>query len=1272
MSNNFPFKLYQVKSKAPQQAFVYMGKPFKDSVGSDSFYPHMVNKKCEDLYLFTTLVGSKNIQFTPSKLIPPLAEGNPKVITDPFIHIDSRWYHFRYPGREDDIPENLPPNDFIKTYTKKTDGDYIVEWRKLTSDGSVLIKGSTFSTVLWNGSKYISDAAAGYDEGPTHTSTINDDLIYLKTRHFIEVIRNTIKSNSLSIIYKKYIDECKWKSTFLMKRFRGSYCINVVDNSNKAIQVGLKNTPTCNCGCVTCWELIDDSIIERYSRIKTLDNESEYDSSKVSLTSKWEEYKAALTEDAEGIEMTWLEQFEYNWLDNVCYNRYQQFPIVVKDEKTVEVKFKRYSDRQNRFYGISPKTSTREHHAMPPVKTSDDIPHIYSYKNTHSLHHPPFTFGTSQYDRYATRKTKFITMGRIDDGKERVVVPPGVIFRSYKAIPGVLSLYELDVPYRRPDEYHFAVDNYGNILGYKNLPYPGLLQVEHPVESCNLNPAAPDEVKGTIVKDAWQCYFDNDKAGFCDESRLDAIHKHRIDNKFFVVSKTLNPEDHDELKSCEQVSTSGWNMISDLQSNRKSHASVSTSLGVVVVGGFDIPTEILISCEVMDTFGNWSYIDSLSERRYGHTASMVTDTSGGEYIFVAGGYNEENGVLKTCELYNVSTGTWQALPNMIMPRIGHTSIFIPSTNSLYVIGGYNGFTSSNCPDKEKNYLNTVEVFDISLGTWNLLGNTLSSAKAYHTSTLLPDDTILVYGGYTGNGLATKYDIINGIYVSSFSMSYGRRDHTATSLPSGDVVIAGGFNQSGALAACEMFLYGSNFVTSIGSMNYARGNHAAVYAGGLVKVTGGYNLINVLSSTENYDYGTDIWSADANLNVARYKHTSVTDISGNNVYVIDGYADSIINEIENVSGGGTHTYVNIHHCPIWIDKDIFCSYLATENPKKFQGNSYGNDCTAMSCTPSGSPETSSSSSSTYIPSSSSSSSSDTNTTVIVIDDPLTPEVPTVTTENSSSSSIIETDIPRPSVVYEDDLQTKNTVHGFVDENTDGIYTFTVPNGVNRIKVMVWGAGAGGGGYAHIDVTNEDREHSLTKASGGGGGGGAHVRMMKDVLPSTTYTFTIGKGGKTGQSVVVDGKANSSGTITWYDGDGNTIAEPSSINGANGENGGNSSFGGTLVAYGGKAGIGATVQRGTGIAGRGGWGSSGGLTPSVKSGNIYKGINGKDGEFIHEGPKGPALFGGASGFAESASGGSCAIQGAGHGGDGQRTNSLAAVTVDGQDGRVRIEW
>lgn len=168
---------------------------------------------------------------------------------------------------------------------------------------------------------------------------------------------------------------------------------------------------------------------------------------------------------------------------------------------------------------------------------------------------------------------------------------------------------------------------------------------------------------------------------------------------------------------------------------------------------------------------------------------------------------------------------------------------------------------------------------------------------------------------------------------------------------------------------------------------------------------------------------------------------------------------------------------------------------------------------------------------------------------------------------------------------------------------GSYTFTVPAGVNKIMVEVWGGG-GGGGLASTSVSNP--------ALGGGGGG--YAKEIFTVSAGTPYTVTVGAGGVSGTSIANAGSGGTSSfgsliTATGGTGGWSVGVTPfqwgiggtsSALFNVSGKNSGYSNNGGD--SFGGSGGMGATngLAASSGIA-PGGGGAGGHGTTGYTSGS-----------------------------------------------------------------------
>ena len=113
-------------------------------------------------------------------------------------------------------------------------------------------------------------------------------------------------------------------------------------------------------------------------------------------------------------------------------------------------------------------------------------------------------------------------------------------------------------------------------------------------------------------------------------------------------------------------------------------------------------------------------------------------------------------------------------------------------------------------DSEKGiYLNSAELYNPSTNTWTATIGSLTTERATHTATLLPNGKVLVAGGLDGppspNWLtsAELYDPVKGS-GSTGSLTNARDAHTATLLRNGSVLVAGGRRSSGFLASAELY------------------------------------------------------------------------------------------------------------------------------------------------------------------------------------------------------------------------------------------------------------------------------------------------------------------------------------------------------------------------------------------------------------------------------------------------------------------------------------
>lgn len=175
------------------------------------------------------------------------------------------------------------------------------------------------------------------------------------------------------------------------------------------------------------------------------------------------------------------------------------------------------------------------------------------------------------------------------------------------------------------------------------------------------------------------------------------------------------------------------------------------------------------------------------------------------------------------------------------------------------------------------------------------------------------------------------------------------------------------------------------------------------------------------------------------------------------------------------------------------------------------------------------------------------------------------------------------------------------------DTNGTFTFTVPNGVYSLTVECRGSGGGGGGG------------DASANGGGGGGGGAYARKCFTVTPGGEYTVVVPLGGD-GGAAGADGSDGSSCTFgsTLVVAEGGQKGLTAGTSGGGGSDPGST---GTTTHGGGSGGIGhasgggggggggasASAVGSTGSNGAGSTGGSGGANGTGDSGHGGAGGN-----------------------------------------------------------------
>lgn len=284
-----------------------------------------------------------------------------------------------------------------------------------------------------------------------------------------------------------------------------------------------------------------------------------------------------------------------------------------------------------------------------------------------------------------------------------------------------------------------------------------------------------------------------------------------------------------------------------------------------------------------------------------HTATLLPDGK----LLVAGGSQgftedfEEAGQTDA-ELYDPATHLFITTGSMTAPRDLHTATLL--LNGKVLMAGGFGAGLDRPPT-----LSSAEVYDPATASFSTAGN-MSTVRAAHAATLLPDGKVLIAGGGGQGGFgfpafnfasatAEVYDPSTNSFSLTGAMGTARYAHTATPLPNGKILIAGGFTSvslsgaSNALSTAELYDPTTGTFTPTGSMATARGGHTStLLSNGQVLITGGLISVGPLDqssstcgggspqtvvalTTELYDPAAGVFTPTGDMTTAREEHTA---------------------------------------------------------------------------------------------------------------------------------------------------------------------------------------------------------------------------------------------------------------------------------------------------------------------------------------------------------------------------------------------------------------
>lgn len=208
------------------------------------------------------------------------------------------------------------------------------------------------------------------------------------------------------------------------------------------------------------------------------------------------------------------------------------------------------------------------------------------------------------------------------------------------------------------------------------------------------------------------------------------------------------------LRSAEifNPASGSWSSTQNIGDRRLAPALTLLSNGQVMVSGgvavtifFGFPIAAISTTAVQrwnPANNSWSSAASMSQGRAGHQYNQVTLNDG--RVLMTGGLNVPNllgatsaAPISGAEVYNPATNSWQTV-NMPTVRALHSATVL-ADGRVVACGGAQG--TLLVPISVAN----VDIFNPSTNTWSS-APALTGARASHTANLMPDGTLVLFGG----------------------------------------------------------------------------------------------------------------------------------------------------------------------------------------------------------------------------------------------------------------------------------------------------------------------------------------------------------------------------------------------------------------------------------------------------------------------------------------------------------------------------------------------
>ena len=272
------------------------------------------------------------------------------------------------------------------------------------------------------------------------------------------------------------------------------------------------------------------------------------------------------------------------------------------------------------------------------------------------------------------------------------------------------------------------------------------------------------------------------------------------------------------------------------------------------------------------------------------TVGKPTNSASLAGILLFGGVAPDGKTFFGAQFYDLVSKAVFPLAPQLPERFFSTATLL-NTGNILIAGGTLGYVGASA-----GLTATAELFNPGSLTFSYTG-TLTTARAEHTATLLPDGKVLIVGGIDANGSlasAELYDPSTGKFSSAGSLQTPRFDHYASLISSPDkpaqVVVYGGFNNTAPVLEWELWDEAQNRFIGNGTMllSALAIPQPVLFADGVLDLVGGSDGTQFLKQEQLLTLNGPSFQLGDELQVPRAVHTLTALPDGAGLLVTGGF------------------------------------------------------------------------------------------------------------------------------------------------------------------------------------------------------------------------------------------------------------------------------------------------------------------------------------------------------------------------------------------------